>query len=56
VTLLLGFDPPSLIGPLVLSPSAWTQIRVVEFPALEPPVREWVWATEPLADAAEAAP
>jgi hypothetical protein len=51
---LLGFDPPSLIGPLVLSPGAWTRIRVVEFPALEPPVREWVWSTQALPP--EAAP
>jgi hypothetical protein len=49
VTVLLGFDPPSLIGPLVLAPATRTRIRVVEFPALDPPVREWVWATEPIA-------
>jgi hypothetical protein len=54
VTVLLGFDPPSLIGPLVLSPGAWTRIRVVEFPALEPPVREWAWSTQALPP--EAAP
>ena len=49
VTVLVGFDPPSLIGPLVLSPGTWTHIRVVEFPALDPPVREWIWSTFPLA-------
>jgi hypothetical protein len=49
VTVLLDFQPPSLIGPLVLSPGTWTHIRVVEFPALDPPVREWAWTTFPLA-------
>ncbi|HEY8156853.1 MAG TPA: vWA domain-containing protein [Myxococcota bacterium] len=54
VTVLLGFEPPSLIGPLVLSPGTWTHIRVVEFPALDPPVREWAWSTFPLAAGARA--
>ena len=56
VTVLVGFDPPSLIGPMVLSPGTWTHIRVVEFPALDPPVREWVWSTFPLAPGAWATP
>jgi hypothetical protein len=56
VTVLVGFDPPSLIGPMVLSPGTWTHIRVVEFPALDPPVREWVWSTFPLAPGAAAPP
>lgn len=56
VTVLVGFDPPSLIGPLVLSPGTWTHIRVVEFPALDPPVREWIWSTFPLAPGVVAAP
>ena len=56
VTVLLGFDPPSLIGPLMLSPGTWTHIRVVEFPALDPPVREWVWTTFPLASGTGASP
>jgi hypothetical protein len=34
----LGFDPPARIGPLVLSPNAWTRVRVVEFPSLDPPI------------------
>jgi hypothetical protein len=49
VTILLGLDPPALIGPLMLSPGTWTHVRVVEFPALDPPVREWVWTTFPIA-------
>ena len=56
VTVLLDLDPPSLIGPLLLSPGTWTHIRVVEFPALDPPVREWAWSTFPLAAGAESSP
>jgi hypothetical protein len=56
VTVLLGFEPPSLIGPMVLSPGTWTHIRVVEFPGLDPPVREWVWSTYPLAPGVAASP
>lgn len=56
VTVLVGFDPPSRIGPMVLSPGTWTHIRVVEFPALDPPVREWVWSTFPLAPGAGSPP
>jgi hypothetical protein len=52
VTVLVGFDPPSLIGPMVLSPGTWTHIRVVEFPGVDPPVREWIWSTFPLAPGA----
>jgi hypothetical protein len=56
VTVLVGFDPPSLIGPMVLHPGTWTHIRVVEFPALDPPVREWIWSTFPLASGVVAPP
>ena len=56
VTVLLDFEPPSLIGPLVLSPGTWTHIRVVEFPGLDPPVREWIWSTYPLTLSAMASP
>jgi hypothetical protein len=56
VTILLGLDPPSLIGPLMLSPGTWTHVRVVEFPAFDPPVREWVWTTFPLAAGGGGAP
>jgi hypothetical protein len=56
VTVLVGFDPPSLIGPMVLSPGTWTHIRVVEFPGLDPPVREWIWSTFPLASGVTARP
>jgi hypothetical protein len=56
VTVLLGFDPPSLIGPLVLASDTRTRVRVIEFPGLVPPVREWVWATEPFTAATPGAP
>jgi hypothetical protein len=56
VTVLFGLDPPSLIGPLVLSPGTLTRIRVVEFPALDPPIREWMWTTEPLERETASAP
>ena len=56
VTIELGLDPPALIGPLVLSPGTWTRVRVIEFPGLDPPVREWVWTTEPLAPGSGVAP
>ena len=48
VMIELGLDPPALIGPLLLSPGTWTHLRVIEFPGLDPPVRESVWTTEPL--------
>ena len=49
VTIELGLDPPARIGPLLLSPGTWTRVRVIEFPSLDPSVRETVWTTEPLA-------
>ncbi len=56
VTIELDLDPPARIGPLVLSPGTWTRLRVIEFPDLDPPVREWVWATEPLAPGSRSEP
>ena len=45
VTIELALDPPERIGPLVLSPDAWTRVRVLEFPSLSPPVRESITST-----------
>ena len=56
VTIQLGLDPPALLGPLVLSPGTLTRVRVIEFPGLDPPVREWIWATVPLVLGAGVAP
>lgn len=51
---IVELDPPARIGPLLLSPDAETHIRVLDFPQLEPRVREWRWDTRPLAVAHEA--
>ncbi len=37
----IGLDPPIEIGPLTLEPGAVLRIRVVDFPGLSPPVRDW---------------
>jgi len=46
-TLVLEMSPPAVIGPLVLEPGTHTRVRVLDFPALDPPTREWSWDTEP---------
>ncbi|MBW1688396.1 MAG: VWA domain-containing protein [Deltaproteobacteria bacterium] len=43
----LEMDPPSIIGPMLLSPDALTRVRVLDFPTLDPHVREWRWDVEP---------
>jgi hypothetical protein len=56
VTIQLALDPPAQIGPLVLSPGALTRVLVIEFPGLDPAVREWTAVTEPLASGNRGAP
>lgn len=46
-TVVLEMSPPAVIGPLVLEPGKHTRVRVLDFPTLEPPTREWRWDTEP---------
>lgn len=46
--LVVDLDPPAVIGPVLVSPAALTHVRVLEFPYLEPRVREWRWSTVPL--------
>jgi hypothetical protein len=46
-TVTLEMDPPSIIGPMLLSPDALTRLRVLDFPTLDPHVREWRWDVEP---------
>ena len=46
-TVTLEMDPPSIIGPMLLSPDALTRVRVLDFPTLDPHVREWRWDVEP---------
>jgi hypothetical protein len=43
VTIVLEMRPPSVIGPLVLTEGTLTRVRVLDFPTLDPPVREWRW-------------
>jgi len=45
VMIEVALEPPAKIGPLVLSPGAWTRVRVIDFPALDPPVRESATST-----------
>jgi len=47
-TVLIDLDPPARIGPLVLPPSRLTLLRILDFPGLDPPVREWSLETLPL--------
>lgn len=52
---LVELDPPLRIGPLALEPARLTRLRILDFPQLEPPVREWSLETLPLAPEAEPA-
>lgn len=40
VRIVVGLDPPEIVGPLLLPEGAVTRVRVLDFPALSPPVRE----------------
>jgi hypothetical protein len=42
----VGSDPPAEFGPVDLAPGTTTRLRILDFPALDPPVREWIWETE----------
>jgi hypothetical protein len=44
---VIELDPESRIGPLMLSPEVLTRVRVLDFPTLDPPGREWAWSTGP---------
>jgi hypothetical protein len=46
VRVFVGFDPPAEFGPVELAPGTTTRLRILDFPALDPPVREWTWETE----------
>jgi hypothetical protein len=46
-TLTLEMVPLSIIGPMLLSADALTRVRVLDFPTLDPHVREWRWDVEP---------
>jgi hypothetical protein len=51
----LEMVPLSIVGPMVLSPEELTRVRVLDFPTLDPHVREWRWDVEPAA-AGQASP
>jgi hypothetical protein len=42
----VDFDPPMEFGPVDLAPGTATRLRILDFPTLDPPVREWTWETE----------
>jgi hypothetical protein len=33
-------------GPVDLAPGTATRLLILDFPTLDPPVREWTWETE----------
>ncbi len=45
-TVTVEFRHPTVIGPMLLAPAMLTRIRVLDFPSLEPSVREWHWESE----------
>ncbi len=45
-TVTVDFRHPTVIGPMLLAPATLTRIRVLDFPSLEPSVREWHWKSE----------
>ena len=47
-TVVLEIDPPSVIGPLELEEGTLTRVRVLDFPSLDPPTREWQTEVAPL--------
>jgi len=42
----VDLDPPAEFGPVDLAPGTTTRLRILDFPALDPPVREWIWESE----------
>jgi Ca-activated chloride channel family protein len=43
VLVVIEMSAPALIGPMRLDAFTRTRVRVLDFPALDPPVREWRW-------------
>ena len=46
VRVFVEFDPPAEFGPIILAAGTTTRLRILDFPTLDPPVREWIWETE----------
>jgi len=47
-------DQPARFGPIDLAPNTETRLRILDFPGLVPPVREWSWQTRNIPLAKEA--
>jgi hypothetical protein len=56
VLIVVEMDPPALIGPIALEPNGHTHIHILDFPSLDPPVREWGWTIEPISGPVAAPP
>jgi hypothetical protein len=38
---VIALTPPLEVGPITLAPGGVVRVRVLDFPAASPPVREW---------------
>lgn len=47
---VVEMEPPLQVGPMLLAPDTRTYLRLLDFPTLEPSVREWNWEVKPLAE------
>jgi hypothetical protein len=43
VLVIVDLDPPLQLGPVRLTPDALTRLEILDFPQLQPRVREWRW-------------
>lgn len=46
VLVVVELNPPAYVGPMELAEGTRTRIRMLDFPTLRPPVREWRWDVE----------
>lgn len=46
VRVFVDLDPPAAFGPVDLAPGTAARLRILDFPTLDPPVREWAWEIE----------
>ena len=44
--LMVEGEPIVEIGPLPLEPGTRTRVQLLDFPMLDPPLREWRWKVE----------
>jgi hypothetical protein len=52
VQIVVDLDPPEVFGPVEIPPGTEGRLRILDFPRLEPPVRERTWnvGAAPVAD------